>query len=166
MLNFEGLNFSGVPYTRQNGGSITVSTSSSSDTGWLTKTGTLSIPYHMRIYLGGSMTDISGRFSDCNGPAQSEAYVRSFEVRFNHPDSGRPITRTLIGLEEGKGYIPPIDLNKKNNVAWYQWNDPNDSRDTDWQLYRAPSPWNALMIKGQTDGDRRGHFFKWLHLID
>lgn len=162
-LAFEGLNSPFAPYTRSNGSSISVSTTSNSDTGWRKKTGNIRLPYHMRIYLQAIMTETS---SGCYNPAaETEGYIRRFAVTFKHPDSQRSITRTLIGLEEGKGYI--TSLHKRNNVAWEQWDDPRDSRDT-FKLYTNYSltSWDGLKIEGKTDGDQKGHFYKQVHLID
>jgi len=164
-LRFEGRRFDDAPYTRPSGGSIRVR--STVDTGWRSITGTILLPYHMRIYLTASMAEVSSNFwRDCGHlTAASEGYIRSLVVTFTHPVSGKRTTRTLIGLGEGQDYPYPIKLDGNNNVAWWKWDDPSDSRDT-WDLFYAPWPWSALMIKGDTDENRRGHFYKWLHLVD
>ena len=68
-------------------------------------------------------------------------------------------------MGEGSDYPWPTKLDRKNNVAWWTYDHPNESKDT-WDLFYAPAPWSSLMIKGDTDEDRSGHFYKWLHLID
>lgn len=164
-LQFEGINSSGLPYTRDSGGSIRVS--STRDTGWTSRTGTVKLPYHMQIYLKASMTDVSSSsiLTDCGHLiAASEGYIKKLEVTFTHPITEIRTKRTLIGLKEGSDY-PLINLDRKNNVAWWNWNDPNDTRDS-WDLFYAPLNGGVLMIKGDTDENRKGHFYKWLHLVD
>lgn len=162
-VHFQALNGRDQPYSRPAGGSIRLS--STDDTGWRTARGTVDLPYHTRVRLNASMSELPG-WGDCGHlTAASESYVRSLKVTFDHPVTGARTTRTLIGLGEGKDYPWPLKLDRKNNVAWWKWDDPNDRRDT-WDLFYAPAPFSALMIKGDTDEDRRGWFYKWVHVLD
>lgn len=159
-LTFQDLN------GRNAGGSIKVT--ATDDTGWVTKSGTVKVPAHMRIRWKASMDELPG-FGDCGHlTAASEGYIRSLRFTFTHPGTGRRITRTVIGNKEGSDY-PLINLDMKNNVAWWNWNDPDDRRDT-WDLFYAPRPsgggGGVLMVKGDTDENRRGYFFKWVYLLD
>ena len=165
-LDFEALNFSGQPYTRKNGGYIKI-TDRGTDTGWQSEKVEIEIPYHMRIYLSGSMKDISPTTKwpipdlvNCAG-AFSEAYIRNLVVSFRH--KGEDIDRTLIGLDEGASYLFPTKITDKDNVAWYKWDDPDDANDS-WDLFYWPL--DTVMIKGFTEGNRKGHFYKYVHLID
>ncbi len=158
-LSFNG-NDNGT--NRSNGGSISLS--STRDTYNRTKTGTVRIPYHMVLNWKASMEDVSGRFSSCVNHlgAKSEGYIHSLKVRFNHPETGRSINRTLIGNSEGIEYIWPSKLAGKNNVAWRKVRGS-------WDLHFGlpPSyPADALMIKGDTKGGVSGEFYKWVHLVD
>ena len=161
-MSFQGLD---IGQDREDGESITVS--STRDTGWTSKSGIVKLPYHMRIYLKASMVEVGsgGIIGDCGHlTAASEGYIKKLEVTFKHPISGTSTTRTLIGLKEGSDY-PLLNLDRKNNVAWWNEDDPNDSKDT-WDLFYAPVNGGVLMVKGDTDENRKGHFYKWSHLVD
>ena len=166
-LEFQGLNFAGQPYIRGNGGTISVS--SAYDTGWTYKTGTVNIPYHTKIYVTAKMVEIgSGILHDCGHLTNaSESYINKLSVTFTHPGSGERITRTLIGLNEASSYnIFGVKITGKNDVAWEKYNDPNDSKDTWDMFYHSDILHPSVMIKGDTDENRKGYFYKRLHLID
>lgn len=160
-VSFEGLD-SGE--SRADGGSINVS--STRDTSWVRKTGTVRIPYHMRLRVNASMQDVSPSYRTCANylGAQSEGYLDTLRVTFDHPESGDTITRTLIGNAEGIEYFWPQKVPGKNNVAWRKTSGS-------WDMHYGipptdPSHGGALMIKGDTDGGKTGSFYKWVHLID
>lgn len=161
-IQFQGLNHSGQPYTRPNGGTISVS--HSRDTGWTYKEGTVRIPYHTRIYVTAKMVEIgTGIFGDCGHLTNaSESYIKNLDIKFTHPGSKQKTSLVLIGLGEGSSYPWPAKVTGKQNSAWDKYNDPNDSKDT-WDMFYASS---SLMIKGDTDENRKGYFFKPLHLVD
>lgn len=164
-IQFQGLNNSRQPYTRASGGSISVS--HSRDTGWTYKQGTVRIPYHTRIYVTAKMVEIgSGPFGDCGHlTAASESYIKNLSIRYTHPGTKQNESLVLIGLGEGSSYPWPAKVTGKQNSAWDKYNDPNDSKDT-WDMFYAISNGGSLMIKGDTDENRKGYFFKPLHLID
>jgi len=160
-ISFEGLD-SGV--SRADGGAITVL--STSDTGWKRNTGTVKMPYHMRLKVSASMVDISGALSTCSGyfGADSESYIDKLKVTFTHPASGEQVSRTLIGNAEGIEYFWPQTVTGKNNVAWRK-------SSGSWGMHYGipaadPTHGGALMIKGETGGGYSGSFYKWLHLVD
>lgn len=161
-LNFFGLDFG---TDRTDGGEIKVT--STEDTGWITKTGTVRIPLHMQIRLWDYLQHVHANpniLNQCkNSLAQSEIYTRSLVVTFTHPQTGQTVTRTLIGLDEGIDYIWPLKLADKNNVAWRK-------ETGTWDLHYGFPPSTdtkgGLMGKGPTEGGRGGIFYKWVHLVD
>jgi hypothetical protein len=158
-LSFDGLNFG---TNRPDGGSITVS--SRRDTYGRTKTGSVRLPLHMALKWKASMRDVSGRFSKCINylDAKSEGYIHRLVVNFTHPGTGRSVTRTLIGNAEGIEYLWPLKLADKNNVAWRKTSGS-------WDLHSGipPAyPADALMVKGDTEDNINGQFYKWVHLVD
>jgi hypothetical protein len=160
-LSFNGLD-SGV--NRADGGKITVS--STRDTKWVRKTGSVRLPYHMKLSFRAYMQDVSGPLSSCVNylGARSEGYIDKLKVSFTHPGTGLPVTRTLIGNAEGIEYLWPQKVTGKNNVAWRK-----DSGS--WDMHYGipptdPTHGGALMVKGETDGGGSGVFYKWLHLVD
>ena len=159
-VSFKGLEFG---TTRSDGGSISVSTTR--DTGWVTKRGTVSVPPHMRLELDASMDDVSGIISKCDVPilnSKSEGYIHKLAVTFTHPETGQAVTRTLIGNGEGIEYLPGT-IQGKNNVAWRKTGG-------EWDLHYGIPPLNAsrggIMVKGDTEGNIDGEFYKWVHLLD
>jgi len=160
-LSFEGLD-SGVQ--RADGGKISVS--STRDTSWVRKTGTVSMPYHMKLKVDAWMQDVSGSLSKCINylGARSEGYIDKLKVSFTHPATGEQVTRTLIGNAEGIEYFWPQKVTGKNNVAWRK-------QSGNWDMHYGIPPTDlthagALMIKGETGGGYSGSFYKWLHLVD
>ena len=122
------------------------------------------IPLHMELNVKTYMRDVSGTFSKCDGflGADSESYIHKLTATFTHPDTGKQVTRTLIGNGEGVEYLYPILLADKNNVAWKK-------RSGSWNMYSGVPvkfPADALMIKGETEGGIGGEFYKPLWLID
>jgi hypothetical protein len=110
------------------------------------------------------MRDVSGRFSKCINylDAKSEGYIHRLVVNFTHPGTGRSVTRTLIGNAEGIEYLWPLKLADKNNVAWRKTSGS-------WDLHSGipPAyPADALMVKGDTEDNINGQFYKWVHLVD
>ena len=160
-LSFQGLDFG---TNRSNGGNINVS--STRDTSWLTKRGTIELPLHMRLGVSTSMQDVSGPISKCINylDAKSESYIDKLNVTFKHPDTGLTVKRTLIGNAEGVEYFYPQKVTGKNNVGWRK-------QSGSWDMHYGIPPSNpthggALMVKGKTGGGYKGNFYKWLHLID
>lgn len=160
-LSFNGLD-SGV--NRADGGKITVS--STRDTSWLRKTGSVRLPYHMKLSTRAYMQDVSGPLSSCVNylGAQSEGYIDKLKVTFTHPATGEKVSRTLIGNAEGIEYFWPQKVTGKNNVAWRK-------ASGSWDMHYGipptdPTHGGALMVKGETGGGRSGEFYKWLHLVD
>lgn len=160
-LSFDGLD-SGT--NRSDGSSISLS--STKDTKYVRKTGSIRVPLHMRIDLKTSMDDVSGPFSKCQNllGAKSEGFIYNLSVSFNHPQTGRRINRTLIGNAEGVEYLFPLKLADKNNVGWRK-------SSGSWDLHygissQALSRGGGLMVKGTTGGGYTGNFYKWVHLID
>ena len=160
-LSFKGLDFG---TNRTDGGNIKIS--STRDTNWLKKTGTINLPLHMRLGVSASMKDISGPISKCINylDAQSESYIDKLKVTFEHPETGRIISRTLIGNAEGIEYFWPQKVTGKNNVAWRK-----DSGS--WDMHYGIPPSNpthggALMVKGKTGDGYGSEFYKWVHLVD
>ncbi len=89
-LDFRGLDFG---TDRQNGGRIVVN--STRDTQWETVSGTVALPLHMEIGLWAYLNDVSGLFTSCRNPlSESEIYVDTLKVSFNHPKTGEPVNRT------------------------------------------------------------------------
>lgn len=85
-------------------------------------------------------------------------------MSFDHPETGRDVTRTLIGNTEGIEYFFPLKLAGKNNVAWRK---VGVSRDLHYGIPALdPTHGGALMIKGDTLGGKSGEFYKWVHLLD
>lgn len=160
-LSFDGLN---TGASRADGSRISLS--STKDTKYATKKGTIRLPLHMKIILKTSMDDVSGVFSKCQNllGAKSEGFIYNLSVSFSHPATGRTIKRTLIGNAEGIEYVYPLKLAGKNNVAW------GKSSGT-WDLHygiasQAITRGGGLMVKGKTGGGQSGNFFKLVHLID
>ena len=161
-LSFQGLDFG---TNRTDGGTIKVS--STRDTSWVRKTGTVKIPLHMHLEWWAYMQDVSGRFSSCVNylGAKSEGYIDTLKVTFTHPVTHERVSRTLIGNAEGMEYLWPLKVANKNNVAWRK------EKGT-WDLHYGipPTIFNghggALMVKGDTEGGRGGVFYKWVHLLD
>ncbi len=158
-LAFKGLDFG----TNRADGS-TIKLSSTRDTYNRVKTGTIQLPYHMRINWKAHMEDVSGRFSKCinYAGAKSEGYIHSLSVTFTHPATRARVTRKLIGNAEGIEYIWPLKVAGKNNVAWRKTSG-------DWDLHFGipPAyPADALMVKGDTRDNEKGEFYKWVHLVD
>lgn len=160
-LSFKGLDFG---TNRADGGQISVS--STRDTTWLRKTGTVQLPYHMKLSVRAYMQDVSGPRSKCINylDAQSEGYIDKLKVTFSHPGTNKSVTRTLIGNAEGIEYAWPKKVPGKSNVAWRK-----ESGSWDMHYGIPPTDWThggALMVKGDTGGGRSGVFYKWLHLVD
>jgi hypothetical protein len=160
-LSFDGLDFGA---NRADGGEINISRTR--DSGWIRRTGSMRIPLHMRVNVKASMDDVSGSFSKCINylNAQSESYIDKLVVSFDHPETGRDVTRTLIGNAEGIEYFFPLKLADKNNVAWRKVSGS-------WDLHYGipaldPTHGGALMIKGDTLDGKSGEFYKWVHLLD
>ena len=160
-LSFDGLD-SGV--NRADGGKISVS--STRDTKWVRKTGSIRLPYHMKLSTRAYMQDVSGPISSCVNylGAQSEGYIDKLKVTFTHPATGEKVSRTLIGNAEGIDYFWPQKVTGKNNVAWRK-------ASGSWDMHYGipptdPTHGGALMVKGETGGGRSGEFYKWLHLVD
>ena len=144
---------------RADGGSVTVS--SVKKTGWITDTGKIWVPLHMELELKAYLEDVSGRFTSCHRFAEkSEMYVDYFMVEFTHPATEDVIKRSLIGLDEGQGYL--TTMVDRPNVAWKR-------RSGNWDLqYGIPviGQTGAVMAKGEVDDGSGGTFFKRVHLVD
>ena len=161
-LSFLGLDFGA---NRVDGGSISVS--STRDTSWVRRTGTVQLPMNMKLQWRASMQDVSGNWSTCANylGAQSEGYIDTLKVTFTHPGTGQTVTRTLIGNGEGVEYFWPQTVTGKNNVGWRK-------QGGSWNLHYGipptlvPTHGGALMVKGDTGGGYSGVFYKWLHLLD
>jgi len=160
-LSFNGLDFGD---NRADGGKISVS--STRDTKWVRKTGTVRLPYHMKLSVSASMQDVSGSLSNCINylGAKSEGYIDKLKVSFAHPETSKTVTRTLIGNAEGIEYFWPQKVTGKNNVAWRK-------SSGSWDMHYGipptdPTHGGALMVKGTTGGGYSGVFYKWLHLVD
>lgn len=146
--------------------------SSTTNTGWTHKSGTLQIPPHMRIDLSAELkrTDTDGFFRrSCGSAIPSRAGIRKLQVAYSHPDAANrdnpaeKTTITLIGNREGNSYtIRNLDM--RNNVAWWK----NDSGDkATWDLFYEPSVTGGFLeMRGVTGEDRNGTYSKWVHLLD
>ena len=153
--------------SRPDGGAIKISTSMSGDSGWLKENNKpITVAPHMTLRVTANLTDTSNAFRDCGGLAglsSTEVYIRSLKLNFTHPGTGRPTTRTIIGLGEGSTSFPlPVRLELQDHVAWWEQNPDGDQ----FHLFYALPPFQSLMIKGITNGGVRGQFNKWVHLLD
>lgn len=159
-LEFKGLNEGA---DRADGD--TVSVSSVVDTNFITDTGTIQIPYHMRLELNADMVDVSGPFSSCVNflGANSEAYIETFAVSFTHPVTNEAVTRTLIGNSEGIEYLN-ANVAGEDNTGWNKVSGI-------WDMFfmkpsAVPTHQGAIVVSGATAGGNTGSFFKQVHLVD
>ncbi len=163
-LNFHDIN----NVARGHVGRVEVSTTVDIDEG--VKTGSIRIPIHSRLILRANMTNATPDtgsifFNKCGSIAKSESYIKVFHITFTHPGTGKRIrSHVLVGNKEGRGYLYPIRLDGKNNVAWAT----KDSGD--WDIHYALTVVDgfkpAIMIKGATKHGVHGVFHKDLHVID
>ena len=162
-LNFHDLNnVSGGPVGR-----VEVSSTVDIDEG--VKTGSIRIPIHSRLFLRANMTNSSPDtgsifFNKCGSIAKSEGYIKVFHISFTHPGTGKRIKgHVLVGNQEGKGYLYPIRLDGKNNVAWTKQNG-------EWDIHFALTVVDgfkpAIMVKGATKHGVHGNFYRDLYVID
>lgn len=132
----------------------------------LSDSGYIFVPIHMQLKVRAKLTERNHSFTDnnCNSPAQSEAWIETLLLTFDHPgtsESNKEVT--IIGFDEGRGAIN--NLHMYDNVAWEH---PNLSSD-DLRIYYEPLK-NSIKIQNKignwsTDGDV-GNFRKRVHLLD
>jgi len=148
--------------------SFEVEGTTENDQTWHTPSGTVYVPAHMMLTIEAWLEEDSqgGFFPDCeNFVNESEAWINYLKLTFNHPGTGQGnVTRTVIGLGEGRGsdlVIPPYDLDKWDNVAWEQPNQANE----ELKMYYS-TPKNSVKIEGLTFRNYEGNFQKRVHLLD
>ncbi len=131
----------------------------------LSANGSVFVPIHMQLKIKAKLTERSvGATNDCLSVAQSEAWIESLRLTFDHPgtsESNKVVT--IIGHDEGRGAIN--NLHMFDNVAWEH---PNLDGD-EMRIYYEP-PKNSIKIQNKigdfsSDGDE-GNFRKRVHLLD
>lgn len=142
--------------------------SSTVDTDWIEKTGTIEVPLHMELALYPKLEQVPKKdrlfAGDCWSAGDSEIYIDYFMVEFTHPETGEPgIKRTLIGLDEGQGYL--TTMVGRPNVAWNTYHPQNNEFDLQYGI-SALFENGAVMAKGPTKAGNNGAFHKWVHLVD
>ena len=130
----------------------------------LAKNGNIFVPIHMRLKVRAKLTERDQSFSDnqCLSVLETEAWIDSLRLTFDHPGTGESNkVVTIIGFDEGQGTF--LNLHQWDNVAWEQ---PNINSD-DFRMYNNR---NAIKIETEPDGITNdgdvGNFRKRVHLLD
>lgn len=145
--------------------SFEVEGTTENDQDWHTPSGTVFVPYHIRLKIRAWLEEDSqgGLFPDCeNFVNESEAFINYLRLSFPHPGTGVGEERTIIGLGEGRGSdILFVDLHQWDNVAWQQ---PSQGSEELKMYYSTPK--NSLKIEGLTFRNYEGNFQKRVHIVD
>ena len=146
-------------------GSFEVVGTTDNDQEDLSANGNVFVPIHMQLKIKAKLTERSvGSTNNCSSLAQSEAWIESLRLTFDHPgtsESNKEVT--IIGNDEGRGAIN--NLHMFDNVAWEHPSLDND----EMRIYYEPLK-NSIKIQnkfgdGSSNGDE-GNFRKRVHLLD
>jgi hypothetical protein len=108
-----------------------------------TKRGNIDLPYNMTLVVEAELDRESG-IGDCKSAFQTESYIPSLNVKFDHPGTGKEVSMELIDNTEGAAY-PIGDVHNKAKTGW---------RRTSGSWYLGyDTVLQSLKIEGKTNTD-------------
>lgn len=141
-------------------GAFTVNGTTDNDEKWLSATGDVVVPLHMKLELDVDLLEDAGSGTcDAFASNESEVWIDYLRLSISEPGTARGITRSIIGYREGRGAIR--DLDEYSNTAWVASSGSQRQFDMEYS-----TTFNSIKIEANAEAPKSANFEKRVHLVD